>query len=176
MSTRENESEYIKNLQRYLRVISATQPQIPPPPLDGIFDEATERSLRIYQELRGLPATGRADLETWNRVYADYLAALQLQAASEGFYLFPNGPLNYAVYPDEEHFLVLIIQYILNELGALYDDIPKNSQSGVYDEMTRQGVLAFQRRNGLSENDRVDRQTWNALVREHKRILTGEAT
>ncbi len=176
MSTRENESDYIKNLQRYLRVISATTPEIPPPPLDGIFDTATEQSLRVYQQLRGLPVTGRANLATWNRVYADYLAALQLQASSEGFYLFPDSPLNYAVYPDEEHFLVLIIQYILNELGAAYDDIPKNGQTGIYDEQTRQGVLAFQRRNGLPENDRVDRQTWNALTNEHKRVFSSLET
>lgn len=172
MSTRENESEYIKNLQRYLRVISAITPSIPPPPIDGIFDSATENALQIYQELRALPITGRADMETWNRVYADYLSALQLQAASEGFYLFPDSPLNYAVYPDEEHFLVLVIQYILNELSAAYDDIPQNNQSGIYDEQTRQGVLAFQRRNGLIENDRVDRATWNALVKEHNRVFS----
>ena len=172
MSTRENERDYIRNLQRYLRVISATTPQIPPPPLDGVFDTATEESVRIYQELRGLPVTGRVNLETWNRVYSDYLAALELQAASEGLYLFPDSPLNYAVYPDEDHFLVLVIQYILNELRAAYDDIPQNAQSGIYDEQTRQGVLAFQRKNGLPENDRVDRATWNALVKEHKRVFS----
>ena len=165
-----NQREYILNLQRYLRQLSATEPTITPPPLDGIFDTATDDSLRQYQALRGLPVTGRADLETWTQLYNDYLISLDQQAAAEGFFLFPDFPSDYAVYPEEEHFLVMVIQFILNELRIAYDDIPPNSQSGVYDLATRQGILAFQRRTGLGESDRVDRATWNALAREYRRL------
>jgi peptidoglycan hydrolase-like protein with peptidoglycan-binding domain len=76
------------------------------------------------------------------------------------------------VYPEEEHFLVMVIQFILNELRIAYDEIPQNSQSGVYDLATRQGILAFQRRNRLNESDRVDRATWNALAREYRRLYS----
>lgn len=167
-----NQKEYILNLQRYLRQLSATEPDIPPPPLDGIFDTATEESLRQYQTLRGLPVTGRADLETWTRLYNDYLTSLEQQATAEGFFLFPNFPTDYAVYPEEEHFLVMVIQFILNELRIAYDEIPQNTQSGVYDIATRQGILAFQRRNRLKESDRVDKATWNALAREYRRLYS----
>lgn len=172
MSTRQNESEYIRNLQKYLRYISSVDPDLPAPPTDGIFDSATEESLRTYQRLRNLPATGRANQETWDSIYQTYLETQMLRSSSLGFYPFPDSPLNYAVYPDERHFLVVVIQYILNELRQIYDTIPQNSQSGLYDEQTRQGVLAFQRANGLTENDRVDRTTWNALTSEHKRLFS----
>lgn len=172
MSTKQNVSEYIKNLQRYLRVISATEPELPSPPIDGIFDTATEQSLRTYQQLHGLPVTGIADQATWESVYQAYLDALEQQSAAYGFFLFPDTPLNYAVYPDERLFLVNVIQYILNELRVIYDSIPQNNQSGLYDEETRQGVLAFQRANGLAENDRVDRATWNALAKEYRRLFS----
>ncbi|MBR5616322.1 MAG: peptidoglycan-binding protein [Clostridia bacterium] len=171
MPQRINEREYILNLQRYLRQLSVTEPSLKAPPLDGIFDTATQDALRNYQRLRGLTPTGRADLETWTRLYEDYLSSLKQQARSEGFYLFPDGPNNFAVYPDDENFLVMVVQYILNELRVAYDDIPQNSLSGVYDAQTRQGVLTFQRHLGLPQNDRVDRATWNALVREHDRLL-----
>jgi peptidoglycan hydrolase-like protein with peptidoglycan-binding domain len=167
-----NQKEYILNLQRYLRQLSATEPDITPPPLDGIFDTATENSLRQYQALRGLPVTGRADLETWTLLYEDYLESLEKQATAEGLFLFPDFPDDYAVYPEEEHFLVMVIQFILNELRIAYDEIPQNSQSGVYDLATRQGILAFQRRNRLNESDRVDRATWNALAREYRRLYS----
>ena len=138
----------------------------------GIFDTATEDSLRQYQALRGLPVTGRADLKTWTLLYEDYLESLGRQATAEGLFLFPDFPAEYAVYPNEEHFLVMVIQFILNELRLIYDEIPQNSQSGIYDLATRQGILAFQRRNGLIESDRVDRTTWNALTREHRRLYS----
>jgi len=171
MPQENNEREYILNLQRYLRQLSVTEPLLKTPPLDGIYDTATQDAVRTYQQLRGLSPTGRVDLETWTQIYEDYLASLNQQAHSEGFYLFPDGPNNSAIYPDDEDFLITIVQYILNELRVAYDDIPQNSQSGIYDAKTRQGVLTFQRRLGLAENDRVDRATWNALVREHDRLL-----
>lgn len=171
MPQENNEREYILNLQRYLRQLSVTEPSLKAPPLDGIYDTATQDAVRTYQQLRGLSPTGRVDLKTWTRLYEDYLASLNQQARSEGFFLFPDSPNHFAIYPDDEDFLVTIVQYILNELRIAYDDIPQNSQSGIYDAQTRQGVLTFQRRLGLAENDRVDRATWNALIREHNRLL-----
>ncbi len=168
-----NDKSYILNLQRYLRLIADTEDDIPRPPLDGIFDSATENSLRAYQASRRLPVTGRADFETWEHLYADYLLALEKTAPANGLYLFPDTPIDFAVYPDEEYFLVMIIQYILNELRLIYDDIPQNTLSGNYDAKTRQGVLAFQRHQGLSQTDRVDRATWNALVDAHNRLFDG---
>ncbi len=164
------ERQVIFNLQRYLRQLSFDSPEIPTVPLDGIFDTATERSLRAYQNMIGLESTGRADAKTWERLYADYLASVERNRRPLGFDIFPNRTPNDAVYPDEQHFLVEVIQYILNELRQIYDDIPQNNQSGKYDSITRQGVLAFQRRHFLPENDRVDLTTWNALTDAYSRL------
>ncbi len=171
-SFEQNERQYLYNLQRYLRGIAVTDPSIPSPPLDGIFDTATEEAVMAFQKSQGLTATGKVDLETWNLIYNKYLTSLEKQADTEGFYIFPDKPMGYAVYPDEEHFLVMVIQYLLNELRILYDDIPENTQSGIYDAPTRQGILAFQMRNGLPPDDRVDHRTWNELNRAHRRLYT----
>ena len=167
---RPNERESIANLQRYLRQLSFEFPDIPSPPIDGIFDTATEDALRAYQRIRGLEQTGRADLESWNMLFRDYNASLDRTGGANGFYIFPHFPIDYAVYPGEKHFLVEVIQYILNELRILYTDIPLNEQNGSFDENTRQGILEFQRRHGLAESDRVDLPTWNALTDAHLRI------
>ena len=64
MNTHPNYSIAVQNLQTYLRRLSYACPEIPPPPVDGIFDSATECSLRAFQELNGLEPTGVADART----------------------------------------------------------------------------------------------------------------
>ncbi len=170
---RPNERQSIANLQRYLRQLSFDCPDIPQVPVDGIFESVTERALRAYQSMKGLPATGRADLETWTRLFEDYEASLVRNSRGEGFYIFPRTPTDYTLTTGEEHFLVEVVQYILNELRVLYDDIPQNGQSGIYDEATEQGLAVFQRRNGLPISHEVDRRTWNALADAHRRMSDG---
>lgn len=170
---RPNERQSIENLQRYLRQLSFDFPEIPQVPIDGIFESVTERALRAYQSMKGLPDTGRADFETWTRLFEDYENSLVRNSRGEGFYIFPRTPTDYTIARGEEHFLVEVIQYILNELRALYDDIPQNGQSGIYDEATEQGLAVFQRKNGLPISHSVDRSTWNALASAHRRMSDG---
>lgn len=165
-----NERQSIRNLQRYLRQLSFDYPQIKAPPEDGIFDSATRDALRAYQQMSGLRETGRADLETWSRLFSDYRHSVERNSRNAGFYIFPRTPNDYVLSPDEEQFLVTVVQYILNELRVLYDDIPLNDQSGRYDENTREGVSVFQKRNGLDRTGLVDRNTWNALADAHHRL------
>ena len=167
---RPNERESIANLQRYLRQLSFEYEQIPAPPVDGIFDTATEDAVRAYQTMKRLPITGAADLATWTLLFDDYEQSLTRNTRGNGFYIFPRTPMDYVLSPNEEQFLVQVIQYILNELRLLYDDIPPNAQNGKYDDATRQGVITFQRRHGLDETGLVDRTTWNALADAHRRM------
>jgi peptidoglycan hydrolase-like protein with peptidoglycan-binding domain len=167
---RPNERQAITNLQRYLRQLSFDYPAIPSPPIDGIFESVTERSLRTYQAMKGLPDTGRADLETWTLLFDDYNASLARNTRGNGFYIFPRDPVGYELSLDEQHFLVEVVQYMLGELRVLYDDIPSNERSGVYDGTTVQGVAVFQGRHGLPVTGKVDLMTWNALTDAYRRI------
>ena len=71
---RENEREAIQNLQRYLRRLSYFNEEIGAVPIDGVFDGETEGALRSFQRAEGLPETGRADRDTWERLYAAFVA------------------------------------------------------------------------------------------------------
>jgi peptidoglycan hydrolase-like protein with peptidoglycan-binding domain len=53
----QNKQEAIRNLQRYLRQLYFSEESIPEVPVDGVFDSATEASLRAFQRSRGLPET-----------------------------------------------------------------------------------------------------------------------
>lgn len=170
MHDKTNERQAISALQGYLRQLAFDDPTIPLPPVDGIFDTRTEQALKAYQERVGLAVTGIADADTWNRLFSDYLASLERNRKSEGFDIFPSSPQGFALYPNDEQFAVEVVQFILNELRLWYDDIPQNGQSGIFDEVTRQGVVAFRRRHGLGEASQIDRATWNELVRTFRRL------
>ena len=167
---RPNERQAIANLQRYLRQLSFEYPAIPAPPIDGIFESVTEEALRAYQRIKGLKETGRADLETWRALFDDYNDSIVRNTRGNGFYIFPREPKGYKLSPNERHFLVEVVQYMLGELRVLYDDIPQNEQNGIYDDKTVQGVAMFQKRHGLPITGKVDLITWNALTDTYRRI------
>ena len=171
MQAKPNEKQVVAAIQRYLRQLSFDGAPIPQLPVDGIFDTRTGEALRAYQAAVGLAVTGIADAVTWDRLFEDYRTSIERNRPSEGFDIFPSFPPEYALYPEESHFLVEVVQFILNELRLWYDDIPLNGQSGVFDEPTRQGILVFQRHQGLKISDRVDRATWNALARDYRRLM-----
>ena len=166
---RQNEREAIRNLQRYLRQLSYFHEEIGEVPIDGIFDSATREALIAFQELEGLTPTGEADFETWERLYAAYLASLEAKSEPQRFAYFPQIPENYTLEVGEAQFLVSIVQNALFELALFYDGLENVPQSGVYDEETARGVRAFQGANGLPQTGGVDRATWNALAEAYNR-------
>ena len=64
----------IYNLQKYLRAISFADERVSRPPLDGIFDSATEESVRSFQESHQITPNGIVDRETWYAIYGEYKA------------------------------------------------------------------------------------------------------
>ena len=156
--------ESVRNLQRYLRQLSYVYPEIPPVPVDGIFDTATRESLRSFQGLSGLPETGMADAETWGLLYEAYLDALFNASEPLGMPIFPQGPIHYTAKRGDEGFLVSSIQYLLREIGTLYDFPSDVSISGVFDEATELAVIELQRLFLLTPTGEVDKRLWNYLV------------
>ena len=166
---RPNEQESIRNLQRYLRHLSYFDEEIIPVPIDGIFGSDTEEALRAFQQREGLPPTGRADLETWERLFRAYTDSLAEKQPPRQISHFPQIPENYTVEVGEVQFLVSIIQNALQELSAVYDEIGEVPQTGSYDEATAAATRSFQEINGLPPTGAVDRTTWNAIADAYNR-------
>ena len=45
-----NQSIAIENLQRYLRQLSYDHPEIPAPPIDGVFESQTKDALNAFHD------------------------------------------------------------------------------------------------------------------------------
>ncbi len=62
-------------LQSMLTVMHLAVPNIPAPPLTGVLDPETERSLAAFQTYAGLSPTGELDKRTWKDLALHYALA-----------------------------------------------------------------------------------------------------
>ena len=162
--------EAVANLQRYLRQLSYWETSIPMPPIDGVFDSQTEEALREYQRLRGLEATGRADFETWERLYDDYRASLAEHSPPRQVSVFAAYPEGYVMREGESGFAVMTLQYMLSELRHSYQWLEDLEMSGIYDAPTAEAVRRFQVQNNLPGEMGVGQATWNAIVDQYNTL------
>lgn len=172
MPDRNNEAAAIRNLQRYLRQISYDEESIKAPPIDGVFESDTRDALRSFQSLKGLPVTGTADQETWELLYAVYRASLAENSPPRTVAIFPRTPTNYELVLGNEGAVVMLLQYMLNELTHSYSDLGEIPLSGIYDTPTENAVSTFQSHNVLQKNGRVNRETWNQIADQYNSLFT----
>ena len=166
----ENEAEAILSLQRYLRQLSYHYPQITAPPIDGIFDRDTERSLREFQAMRGLPVTGRADRRTWEELYTLYRASIAENEPPRTVAILPFVAGEILLQKGDDGFTVSVLQYMLRELGESLVELEDVEVNGIFDENTARAVRLFRVQNGLPEGETVDLITWNTLVDRFNRL------
>ena len=166
-----NEAEAIRNLQTYLRQLSYHDASISPPPVDGIFDTDTQKSLTEFQISRGLAPTGIADQAVWELLYALYRASLAENTAPLKMDVFPSHPKNMEYGPGAQGFAVSAVQYMLGELERNYGAIRPPLVSGIYDGATVLAVKEFQKQNALQASGLVDRVTWNEIVDQYNRLF-----
>ena len=67
--------------------------------------------------------------------------------------------------------LILEIQNYLINIRNTYPSLPLIEPTGVYDQETRNAVIAFQNIKGLPPTGSVDLRTGNELVRENNEYL-----
>lgn len=155
-----NLQDAIFNLQKYLRAISFADTRVSRPPLDGIFDSATEDSVRSFQASRGLNANGLVDRATWDAIYEEYKAL----ALAEELPFFPTTPTNYAARLGEESSFISIIQILLQELSSIYDAFESVQITGVFDKETEAAIKELQLASGLPATGELDRNTYRRLL------------
>ena len=155
-----NLQDAIFNLQKYLRAISFADPRVSRPPLDGIFDSATEDSVRSFQSSRGLNANGLVDKLTWDAIYEEYTAL----ALAEELPFFPSYPTGYAAKSGEKSAFISIVQIMLQELSTVYDAFENVEITGIFDSATEQAIKELQRASGLEATGLIDRNTYRRLL------------
>ena len=161
-----DEAAVVRQLQTMLRSIQIARGDVVTVPVDGIYDTATRDAVEKIQRENGLPATGSADLETYNLIYGAALEADFANSAPLPLYAFPKGRTLRA---GEVSDLVILVRVILNALTHGYDDHTLFDLDGAYTDDIAAAIRRFQMRNGIPPTGEVDKATWNALVRNYNK-------
>lgn len=151
----------VSMLQYYLAVIGAYYEAVIPVEITGYFGEQTERSVKSFQRVFGLPQTGVVDRATRNDLYRAYQGIVESVPPQYTYVaLYPGTVLREGASGDA----VKIIQQYLTYINRSYPDIPAVSDTGYFGPLTRQSVTAFQRRFGIDPSGIVGAVTWDSIA------------
>lgn len=172
---RENESLYIKEVQKFLRLLSRYDNDLTPLIPDGVYGPETREEVAKFQRLQGIPVTGIVDFVTWNILYSEYKKALEF--AQQANFILPFGEVgNGGTVSDKDSGnIVYIIQIMLETLGVVYRELIDQPINGTFDEITKKNVREFQLKNNLDPTGEVDKITWNKLAESYNdQMLNGD--
>ena len=158
------ERQAVANLQRYLRQLAYEDATLTQPPIDGIFDTVTRRSLMEFQINNKLVPTGVADKETWELLFQLYLKSISINSPPRNPNIFPRNMFNNSLKFGDNSFYVTALQFMLRELSKDYGDKLNIKISGLYDLDTVAAVKYFQLLNGLPTTSETDKNTWDSIV------------
>ncbi len=152
----------VTDMQRALREISRTDQTIQPLTPDGVFGPETTRGVQQFQRSYGLNPSGKADLETWNAIFARAAELREFQSPARGVSFFPPGG---TVTPGSSGDAVYAIQIMLCTLSSRFINFESVERNGTYDNKTTEQIKRFQSCAALPESGITDKPTWNALCR-----------
>lgn len=152
--------QHIFELQRYLHAISLMDRNIPLVTPDGIYGSQTTEAVKAFQREYKLKETGTVDFATWDKIVVVYKG------------MFRMKPKPYPVFPSEKFIcekgaqgkLVYVIQAMLYGMSQSYDNFPKITVCGHFNEETEKVVMNFQKICALPQSGKIDCTTWNMLV------------
>lgn len=151
----------VSMLQYYLAVIGAYYEAVMPVEITGYFGEQTERSVKSFQRVFGLPQTGVVDRATRNDIFRAYQGIVESVPPQYTYVaLYPNTVLREGASGE----YVKIIQQYLTYINRSYPNIPAVSDTGYFGPLTRQSVTAFQRQFGIDPSGIVGAVTWDRIA------------
>ena len=154
----------VRSLQTMLRVIAEDDPRLPIIIPDGIYGPSTMIAVTAFQRREGIPVTGIADENTWDRMVAAYEPALIRVGKAEPIeILLEPGQV---ILIGESSPYVYLLQGMLAQLSKDNRDILQPGLSGVLDLDTSDSLRGFQTLAGLPVTGTLDRITWKHLARQ----------
>jgi peptidoglycan hydrolase-like protein with peptidoglycan-binding domain len=158
--------ESVRHMQNFLNRIRVNYPAIPrisnP---NGVFGVDTENSVKTFQRIFNLTQDGIVGRATWNYIVRIFVAITRLaELDSEGVRIdIGANPPNVTLSLNSRGSNVLQLQFILNTLANHYSSVPYVIMDSVFDNVTRNSVIEFQRNFGLRADGIVGPNTWNKL-------------
>lgn len=164
------QSNEVSNLQYYLAVIGAYYDAVVPVEITGYFGEKTERSVKSFQKVFGLPQTGEVDRATRIDLYRAYQGIVDsVPPTYTAVALYPGVILREGVTDNN----VRIIQEYLSFINRTYNNIPAVNATGYFGPLTKQSVIAFQRQFGIPPTGVVAGVTWDKIAEVYSDLRYG---
>jgi len=163
----------MQNYLNRIRVNFPAIPQIPNP--NGVFGPETANAVRIFQRTFNLTQDGVIGRGTWYKIVQIYVGVTKLaELTSEGQRIgIGENPPTSTIREGSRGPDVIQLQFILNFISQFYNDIPSVIQDGVFGRSTRDAVVAFQRKFGLTQDGIVGPATWKLLYQVYKNVEAG---
>jgi len=152
----------VRNLQSFLRRISAGDSDIPPVIPDGIFGAQTEASVIAFREKYGPPpAVGEVDYDTWLRIVEVHDDIVFLERIPATVNLFPAG---HVIPPGGDSVHLPPIQGMIASLSRQFPQLGTGAMSGIHDDASVDAVKKLQKLFGLPQSGSIDRAFWEQFV------------
>ena len=162
MYTEEQYANHVRELQHYLRTLSLADKRYPLLAVDGFFWPETTHAVRVFQEINGLPVTGKIDRAAWECLVQEYNKALLPFAPTQTISVFPSP--QFILKPGDSGPFVYILQIMLNAIAALFSGFKSLELNGVYDPATVERIVTFKRMADYPDNTSLDRSFWDYLA------------
>ncbi|MCM1006746.1 MAG: peptidoglycan-binding protein [Ruminococcus flavefaciens] len=164
------QSPEVSTFQYYLAVIGAYYAAVEPVAITGYFGENTERSVKSFQRVFGLPQTGEIDRATRNDIYRAYEGIVEsVPPRQTEVALYPGTVLREGITSDS----VKIIQEYLTFIHNTYSEIPAVNNTGYFGPLTKQSVMAFQRQFDITPTGIVGAVTWDKIAEVYSDLRYG---
>ncbi len=155
------QSDEVRMLQYYLAVIGAYYDAVQPVDITGYFGEMTEKSVKSFQRVFGLPQTGMVDRSTRNALYRAYEGIVEsVPPDYTDVALYPGTVLRESSSGES----VKIIQEYLSLIHETYSNIPAVNNTGYFGPLTKQSVIEFQKQFGINPTGIVGAVTWDSIA------------
>ncbi len=160
-------------LQYLLALVAEYNNEIPQVSVDGDFGAGTRQALEAFQRVYGLNVTGETDINTWDRLYREYVgivSSLPLGFFGSTTLPYQGRVLRLGIEGDD----VRALQEYLNFIGNTYTRIPKIEVDGVFGGQTQVAVTVFKEIFGLDPTPIVSASTWEEITSVYRDLYDGQ--
>jgi peptidoglycan hydrolase-like protein with peptidoglycan-binding domain len=156
------ETSAIIEIQKYLRNISYSHPQIPLIVLSGRYDAQTQKAVEEFQKYSELPVTGKVDYSTWNAMVRENSLH---EKSKEMPYKIPCSSYDFgSLKTGYSGDIVYALKIMLNNYCRKYKNYKRLEMNDKYDRETEEAVKEFQKISMMPVTGIVDKETWNTMV------------